>query len=131
VLMELSNEMVRIFKDQFGRGPTSARATWTGDVIAVVLENTLTPAERSLVKMGEHERLRETRMFFQYATVREFCEPVERITGRKVRAFISGIDTEVDGLTVETFILHPADARDPKSRIDFAEPGDSDGRGGT
>jgi hypothetical protein len=40
--------------------------------------------------------------------VREFCEPVERLTGRTVRAFISGIDTEADGLSVETFVLHPA-----------------------
>lgn len=44
------------------------------------------------VKMDEHQRLRDTRMFFQYATVREFCEPVERITGRTVRAFVSGLD---------------------------------------
>jgi uncharacterized protein YbcI len=121
-LSALSNEMVRLFKEQFGRGPTSARTTWAGDVITVVLENTLTPAERNLVKMGEHERLRETRMFFQYASVREFCEPVERITGRKVRAFISGIDTEVDGLAVETFILHPVDESDARSRTEFAEP---------
>ena len=121
-LSELSNEMVRLFKEQFGRGPTAARATWAGDVVTVVLENTLTPAERNLVKMGEHERLRETRMFFQYASVREFCTPVERLTGRKVRAFISGIDTEVDGLVVETFILHPADATGARSRIDQAEP---------
>jgi uncharacterized protein YbcI len=121
VLMALSNEMVRLFKEQFGRGPTSARATWAGDVITVILENTLTPAERNLVKMGEHERLRETRMFFQYASVREFCEPVERITGRKVRAFTSAIDTHVDGLSVETFVLHPIDASDARSRIEFAE----------
>jgi hypothetical protein len=46
-------------------------------------------------------------MYFQYATVPEFCAPVERITGRKVRSFISGIDTEVDGLSVEMFVLHP------------------------
>jgi uncharacterized protein YbcI len=122
VLMALSNEMVRLFKEQFGRGPTSARTTWAGDVITVVLENTLTPAERNLVKMGEHERLREMRMFFQYASVREFCEPVERITGRKVRAFMSAIDTHIDGLSVETFILHPIDASNARSRIEFAEP---------
>jgi uncharacterized protein YbcI len=109
--------MVRLFKEQFGRGPTSARVAWAGpDVLVAVLEDTLTPAERNLVRMGEHERLRETRSFFQYASVREFCEPVERLTGRKVRAFISGIDTEVNGLSVETFVLHPAGAEDAQSR---------------
>ena len=108
VLARLSGEMVRIYKGHFGRGPTQARASWCGDdVLTVVLEETLTPAERNLVRMGEHERLRDTRMFFQYATVSEFCEPVERLTGRRVRAFISGIDTEVAGVSVETFLLHP------------------------
>ena len=108
VLMQIATEMVRLFKDQFGRGPTSARAVWSGpDAITVFLEDTFTPAERNLARMGEHERLRETRMYFQYASVREFCEPVERATGRKVRGFISGLDTQADGLAVETFVLYP------------------------
>ncbi len=117
--LQISNEMVRLYKEQFGRGPTQVRALWTGDdVITVLLEDTLTPAERSLVRLGEHERLRETRMYFQYATVTEFCEPVERITGRKVRAFLSGIDTLVEGLSTELFVLHPAGS-DAPSRIEL------------
>jgi hypothetical protein len=43
-----------------------------------MLENTPTPAERNLVRLGEHQRLRETRMVFQYASVAEFCEPSRR-----------------------------------------------------
>jgi uncharacterized protein YbcI len=113
----ISTEMVRLYKEQFGRGPTKVRTLWTGDVLTTVLEGTLTRVERNLVGMREHQRLRDTRMFFQYATVREFCEPVERITGRKVRAFVSGIDTLVDGLSIETFVLHPA-GYDGPSRID-------------
>jgi hypothetical protein len=35
-------------------------------------------------------------------------EPVERPTGRTVKAFISGIDTAVDGVAVGTFVLHIA-----------------------
>jgi uncharacterized protein YbcI len=120
VLMEISNRMVRLYKEQFGRGPVRARTYWTGpDMVTSVLEHTLTPAERNLATMGEHQRLRDTRMFFQYATVREFCEPVEQITGRKVRAFISGIDTEVDGLSIETFVLHP-EGYTGASRTEFA-----------
>jgi uncharacterized protein YbcI len=117
----LSNEMVHLYKEQFGRGPTHARSFWcSDDVLTVVLEDTLTPVERNLVKMGAHARLREQRTFFQYATVRGFCEPVERLTGRTVRAFISGIDTEVAGLSVETFVLHPMGETGP-SRIELAE----------
>jgi uncharacterized protein YbcI len=112
---------VRLYKEQFGRGPTRVRTHWAGkDALVVFLEDTLTPAERNLVRMGEHQRLRDTRMFFQYATVREFCEPVERITGRKVRSFLSALDTVVDGLSIETFVLHPAGYQGP-SRIEHAE----------
>jgi uncharacterized protein YbcI len=108
VLMEISNAMVRLYKEMFGRGPTKARSYWTGpDAVTVILEDTLTRAERNMVKMGEHQRLRDTRMFFQYASVREFCEPVERLTGRTVRSFISGLDSEIEGLAVETFIFYP------------------------
>ncbi len=122
VLMEISNMMVRLHKEQFGRGPTNARTYWAGnDMLVCALENTLTPAEANLVKMGEHQRLRDTRMFFQYASVREFCEPVEQITGRKVRAFSSAIDTEVDGWVTEIFQLHPEGYQGP-SRIERAEP---------
>jgi uncharacterized protein YbcI len=121
VTSEISNTMVRLYKEQFGRGPTKARTLWcSDDVLTVVLESTLAPVERNLVRIGEHQRLRATRMFFQYAMVREFCEPVEAITGRKVRSFISGIDTEVDGLSIETFILHPAGYTGP-SRLHMAE----------
>jgi uncharacterized protein YbcI len=107
-LMEISSAMVQLYKSQFGRGPTRTRTEWAGpDVITVLLEGTLTPSETNLVEMGEHQRLRDLRTFVQYANVREFCEPIERVTGRKVRSFISGIDTMVDGLSIETFVLHP------------------------
>jgi uncharacterized protein YbcI len=120
MLMEISNAMVVLYKKQFGRGPTATRTRWSGDdALTVFLEETLTPAERNMVKLGEHERLRELRLWFQYVSVREFCEPVERITGRKVRAFLSATDTEVDGLSVETFVLHPK-GYDGPSRIESA-----------
>ena len=121
-LMEVSNAMVRLHKIQFGRGPTQARAFWAGlDVLVCLLEDTLTPAERNLLRMGEHQRLRDTRTYFQYASVREFCEPVEQITGRTVRSFHSSIDTEADGLVVETFIFYPEGQEGP-SRTERAEP---------
>ena len=114
VLAAISDEMVRLYKDQFGRGPNRVRTYWCGDdIVTTVLEETLTPAERNLATMGEHQRLRDTRMFFQYASVREFCEPVERITGRTVRSFHSSIDTVVDGLSVETFVFYPEGKEGP------------------
>jgi uncharacterized protein YbcI len=102
---EISREMVRLYKEQFGRGPTRARTEFAGpDIVICTLEHSLTPAEQSLVKMGEHQRLRDTRMYFQHATERQFRETIERITGRPVRAFVSGIDTCVD-VSSEVFHL--------------------------
>ena len=112
----ISNEMVRIYKDQFGRGPTKTRTNWAGpDAVVVTLEETFTPAEHRLRELGEHQRLRDLRTLFQYADVASFCEPVERLTGRRVRAFLSGIDTHAD-LATEIFVLHP-EGYDGPSRI--------------
>jgi uncharacterized protein YbcI len=122
VVAAISDEMVGLYKEQFGRGPDRVRTYWcSDDVVMTVLEDTFTPAERALAMLGEHQRLRDTRTFFQYATERAFCEPIERLTGRKVKAFISGIDTEVDGLALEAFILHP-EGSDAPSRIRDAPP---------
>lgn len=106
-LLELSNAMVRIYKDAFGRGPTKARAMFAGpDTLVVILQESMTVAERNLAAMGEHERLRSERMFFQYALEGEFRALVERILGRKTLAFVSGIDTRRD-VAVELFTLQP------------------------
>jgi uncharacterized protein YbcI len=105
VRAEISREMVRLYKELFGRGPTKARTEFAGsDIVICSLENTFTPAERSLVEMGEHQRLRDTRMYFQSATHDKFIEIIERLTGREVRAFISGVDPEKD-VCAEVFYL--------------------------
>lgn len=102
---EISREMVRLYKELFGRGPTKARTEFAGpDIVICSLEDTFTPAERSLAEMGEHQRLRDTRLYFQAATEERFREIIERITGRKVRAFISGLDAGVD-ICAEVFYL--------------------------
>jgi uncharacterized protein YbcI len=107
MLMQVSNEMVRLYKTQFGRGPTKVRTNWAGpDTLISTLENSLTPAERNMVAMGEHQRLRDTRMFFQYASETEFREIIERLTGREVWAFVSGIDAKHD-VSCEVFYLKP------------------------
>lgn len=104
-LAEISREMVRLYKEQFGRGPTKARSDFAGpDVVVCTLEDTLTPAERRMAEFGEHQRLRDTRLYFQHATEAQFCEVIERILGRKVRAFVSGMDTAQD-VSAELFYL--------------------------
>lgn len=107
LLASISNEMVRLYKHQFGRGPTKVRSHFAGpDVLVCLLEETFTPAERNLVAMGEQHRLRDTRMFFQYATETEFRRIVEELTERRVLSFISGVDVERD-VAAEVFVLEP------------------------
>ena len=114
VLASISREMVRLYKQQFGRGPTKARTDWCGqNTLVTILEDTLTQAEQNMVKLGEHQRLRELRLMFQYASVEEFCEPVERLSGRKVRSFLSATDATVEGLSMETFVLYPKGQEGP------------------
>ena len=105
VRAEISREMVRLYKSRFGRGPTRARAHFAGpDLIVCTLEDTLTPAEKRMVELGEHQRLRDLRLYFQHVSEDQFREIIERVLGRKVRAFISGIDTRKDVAT-ELFYL--------------------------
>ena len=115
-MLELSNAMVRLYKEVFGRGPTKARAHFAGpDTLVVVLENSMTVAERNLALLGEHQRLRDARLFFQYAVEQEFCQAVERILGRRTVAFVSGIDTRED-VAVEIFTLEPEPAGPQRPR---------------
>jgi uncharacterized protein YbcI len=109
-VQELTNAMVRLYKELFGRGPTKARTHYAGpDTVLVSIENSLTAAERNLIGLDEHQRVREVRMFFQHASERDFTETVEEITGRKVWAFVSGIDTQRD-VSSEVFYLEPVPA---------------------
>jgi uncharacterized protein YbcI len=104
---ELSNAMVRIYKEQFGRGPTKAHSVYAGpDLVICTLEHSLTPAEHRMVQLGEHQRVRDIRTFFQHASEQEFVGAVEQITGRRVRAFVSGLDTHQD-VSSEVFYLEP------------------------
>jgi uncharacterized protein YbcI len=104
-LAEISREMVRLYKSQFGRGPTRARSDFAGpDLIICTLEDSLTPAEKRMAEMGDHQRLRDLRLYFQHATEEQFCEIIERVLGRQVRAFISGMDTDKD-VAAELFYL--------------------------
>jgi uncharacterized protein YbcI len=106
-LAEISREMVRLYKEQFGRGPTRARTSFAGpDTVLCTLEDSLTPAERRLVEMNEHQRLRDVRLFFQHASEPQLCAIIETALHRKVRAFISGIDTRSD-VSAEIFYLEP------------------------
>jgi uncharacterized protein YbcI len=98
-------------REYTGRGPTKARTYINDDLIAVVLQDTLTMGERSLVRDGEVELVLASRKAFQRTMSTQMIEAVERFSGRKVFAFLS--DNHVDpDVAVETFVLVPESDRD-------------------
>ena len=83
------------------------QAIYKENVKAVVDDGYVTAAERTLITMGEQQRLRETRMLFQYAAEVDFRSAVEEATGRRVIAFLSAIDVVAD-VASEMFTLAPS-----------------------
>jgi uncharacterized protein YbcI len=111
-MLRLANAMTGLYKELFGRGPTKVRAAFAGpDTVVVTLENTMTQAERNMVHLGDHQRLRDVRMFFQHSSEKEFTEAVERIVERKLIAFVSGVDTQQD-VSAELFYFEPRGAHE-------------------
>jgi uncharacterized protein YbcI len=111
MLQDVSNAMVALHKEQFGRGPTKAQSHLAGaDALMCVMEDALLPAERAMVAMGEQQRVRDTRTFFQVATADRFVATVETITGRTVRAFASATDPD-HGVVIENFVFEPQEDR--------------------
>ena len=107
VLAAVSNALVSLHKEQFGRGPTLARTHFAGnDVLICVMEDALLPAERMMVKMGDQQRVRESRTAFQAATRDQFVSAVETIIHRRVKAFASATDPD-EGIVWEIFNLEP------------------------
>src|SRR3954464_10232681 len=99
----ISREIVRLQAEDYGKGPTKAR-THIVDVVVVVLEESFTRAEKTLVERGEREAIQHIRRRFQQQMADSFTSVVEQATGRKVRTFLSETNLDHD-VSVETFLL--------------------------
>jgi uncharacterized protein YbcI len=104
VLSELSNAMVALHRDHFGRGPGAAKSVVADDIVICVLTDIYTQVEKTLIRAGEADHVRQTRMLQQEALQDEYKSRVEAITGRSVRAFLPVVHVEPD-LAVDTFFL--------------------------
>ena len=100
----ISNEIVRLQAEYYGKGPTKAKTYISEDLVVVVLEESFTRAEKTLAERGEREAIEHIRRRFQQQMAAEFTSVVEQATGRKVRAFLSATDIDHD-VSVETFLL--------------------------
>jgi uncharacterized protein YbcI len=102
----ISQRVVRLMSEYTGRGPTKARTTISKNLITVVLEDTLTRGERSLVADGKYDLVLTTRFAFQQTMRTDLVAAVQDITGRDVAAFMSANHIDPD-MAVEVFVLNP------------------------
>ena len=100
----ISREMVRLQAEYYGKGPTRAKTYIVEDLVVVVLEESFTRAEKTLVQRGEREAIQHIRRRFQQQMADSFTSVIEQVTGRKVRVFLSDTDIDRD-VSVETFLL--------------------------
>lgn len=114
----ISNLVVRTLNEYTGRGPTKARTYIQDDLISVVLRDTLTRGEQSLVDEGYADRVLETRHMYQRTMRKDIVTGIEELTGRRVIAFLS--DNHIDpDIAIESILLEPAaaEARDDDEAV--------------
>jgi uncharacterized protein YbcI len=107
VVAVISREIVGIYAQYYGRGPTKAKTVWQGDLVVCILEDVFTRAEQVLVESGRFEQVRESRAAFQDEVQPTFRAAVENATGRRVEHFLSQVNES--GVAAEIFTLARGD----------------------
>jgi uncharacterized protein YbcI len=107
-LVELSNAMVALHREHFGRGPGAAKSFVSDEMAISVLTDIYTAVERTLIKADQAEHVRRTRALHQEALQGEYKASVERILGRPVAAFLSVVHVDPD-VAIEVFLLGEGD----------------------
>jgi uncharacterized protein YbcI len=111
--VSLSNAIVGFLREYTGRGPTRARTTIRDNVVLVMLEQTLTKGEQSLVAKGRGEQVLALRREYQEAMREESSAVVAELTGRNVIAMMSANHIAPD-LGAEIYVLDgPPQPRTP------------------
>lgn len=109
----ISNAVVRLFSEHTGRGPTKARTTVDGELVVVILRDGMTKAERALVEGGREAEVIQLRRAIQDTMSEDLVAVVERLTKRKVQAFMSANHAEPDA-AAEIFLMDSALAVGPQ-----------------
>jgi uncharacterized protein YbcI len=104
VRAEITRRLSRIHADYYGKGPTKGRCYLVEDIVVVVLEETFTAAEKTLIARGRREAIEQTRRAFQDEMRELFVSVIEQTTGRSVVAFASDTDFTAD-VAIESFLL--------------------------
>jgi uncharacterized protein YbcI len=104
LLSEITNRIVSLMREHYGRGPIKAKTYVLDNLIVCVLSDGFTAIERTMMEGGEPERVLEMRRDFQRMMKQRYSEMIQELTGRTVLAFLSQAHVEPD-LTIEIFLM--------------------------
>ena len=102
----ISDGLVALLKEYYGRGPEKAKTYVTDDLVVCLLRGGFTPVEQTLREGGHGEEVIRQRMAFQDVMRHRFEQVVEHSTGRRVVGFMSGNQQDPD-MICEVFVLAP------------------------
>ena len=109
VLTAISDGMVGLLKEFYGRGPTRTKSYYADDLVVCLLRGGFSRVEETLLEGGRGPAVIEQRMAFQDIMRHRFEEVIEDATGRRVIGFMSGNQQDPD-MMCEVFILAGSDA---------------------
>ena len=102
----ISAAMVELYADFYNHDRTTATTYINQNVVVCVLEDILSTGEVDQITLGERSAVIDGRVAFQKGAEDDFTEAIERLTGRKVTAFLSANQT-APGIACELFFLEP------------------------
>jgi uncharacterized protein YbcI len=105
----ISAAMVTLYAEVYGHGRTTASTYINDNVVVCILEDILTSSEQALVAAGSASEVIDARAAFQADLEDDFSAAVERLTLRRVVAFMSANQTS-PGIACEMFFLAPIEA---------------------
>ena len=107
LLVGVTDAMVALHHHYYHRAPVTAKTTLLGgDLLACVLGGVYTDVEKTMIELERTTIVQETRNAFQNAMQHRFIAVVERLSGRRVLAFISNHHVGPD-MEIELFLLKP------------------------
>ena len=105
----ISAAIVRLYAEVYGHGRTTASTYINDNVVVCILEDVLTAPERELVAAGNSSEVIDGRVAFQADREDDFSAAIERLTLRRVVAFMSANQTSPD-IACELFFLGAIEA---------------------
>jgi uncharacterized protein YbcI len=111
MLTAISDGMVALLKEFYGRGPTRTKTYYEDDLVVCLLRGGFSRVEQTLLEGGRGSSVIHQRMEFQDLMRERFESVIRDATGRQVIGFMSGNQQDPD-IMCEVFILAPTDLVD-------------------